>query len=54
MFFKKVVEETNDKPKLELILKTEEGKISVSYGRTTFIDSYRFLSESLDKLNRKL
>ena len=55
MFFKKLVDKKNDKVKYKNIPKTnEEYKISVRYGCITFIDSYRFLSESLDKLVKNL
>ena len=46
MFFKKLVEKNNDKVKIKIIPKTNEEYISVRYGCITFIDSYRFLSES--------
>ena len=43
-----------DKVKFEIIPKTNEEYISVKYGCIRFIDSYRFLSESLDKLVKNL
>ena len=54
MFFKKLVDLKNDKVKFEFIPKTNEENISVKYGCIRFIDSYRFLSESLDKLVKSL
>ena len=53
-FFKKLVVLKKDKVKLEDIPKTNEEYISVTYGCIRFIDSYRFLSESLDKLVKNL
>ena len=50
MFFKRLVDLKKDKVKFEIIPKTNEEYISVRYGCIRFIDSYRFLSESLDKL----
>ena len=54
MFFKKLVDLKKDKVKFEIIPKTNEEYISVKYGCIRFIDSYRFLSESLDKLVKNL
>ena len=54
MFFKKLVDLKKDKVKFEIIPKTNEEYISVRYGCIRFIDSYRFLSESLDKLVKNL
>ena len=48
--FKKLVDLKNDKIKFDNIPKTNEEHISVSYGCIRFIDSYRFLSNSLDSL----
>ena len=42
------------KVKFKIIRKTNEDFISVTYGCIRFIDSYRFLSESLDKLVKSL
>ena len=50
MFFKKLVDKKNDKVKFDIIPKTNEEYISVTYGCIRFIDSYRFLSSSLDSL----
>ena len=54
MFFKKLVDFKKDKVKFEVIPKTNEEYISVRYGCIRFIDSYRFLSESLDNLVKNL
>ena len=54
MFFKKLVDLKKDKVKFEIIPKTNEEYISVRYGCIRFIDSYRFLSESLDNLVKNL
>ena len=43
-----------DKVKFKIIPKTNEEYILVKYGCIRFIDSYRFLSESLDKLVKNL
>ena len=40
----------NDKVKFDIIPKTNEQQISVTYGCIRFIDSYRFLSSSPDEL----
>ena len=54
MFFKKIVDEKNDKVKFDIIPKTNEEYISVKYGCIRFIDSYKFLSSSLDSLVKTL
>ena len=54
MFFKKLVDLKKDIVKFEIIPYTNEEYISVKYGCIRFIDSYRFLSESLDKLVKNL
>ena len=54
MFFKKLVDKKKDKVDLEIIPKTNEEYISVTYGCIRFIDSYRFLSSGLDSLVRTL
>ena len=54
MFFKKLVDLKKDKVKFKIIPKTNEEYIAVKYGCIRLIDSYRFLSESLDKLIKKL
>ena len=53
MFFKRLVDLKNDKVKFKIIPKTNEDCISVTYGCIRFIDKYRFLSSSLDKLGEK-
>ena len=50
MFFKKLVDKKNDKVKFDIIPKTNEEYISVTYGCIRFIDSYRFPSSGLDSL----
>ena len=54
MFFKKLVDKKNDKVKFDIIPKTNEEYISVTYGCIRFIDSYRFLSSGLDSLVKAL
>ena len=54
MFFKRLVDLKNDKVKFKIIPKRNEEYIVVKYGCIRFIDSYRFLSESLDKLVKNL
>ena len=53
MLFKRLVDLKKDKVKYK-ITKTNEEYIAVKYGCIRFIDSYRFLSESLDKLVKNL
>ena len=54
MFFKRLVDLKKDKVKFKIIPKTNEEYIAVKYGCIRFIDSCRFLSESLDKLVKSL
>ena len=54
MVFKKLVHKKNDKVKFDIIPKTIEEYISVTYGCIRFIDSCRFLSSSLDSLVKTL
>ena len=54
MFFKRLVDLKKDKVKFKTIPKTNKEYISVKYGCIKFIDSYRFLPESLDKLVKNL
>ena len=54
MFFEKLVDKKKDKVDFEIIPKTNEEYISVTYGCIRFIDSYRFLSSSLDSLVKTL
>ena len=49
-FFKKLVDKKKDKVDFDIIPKTNEEYISVTYGCIRFIDSYRFLSSGLDSL----
>ena len=53
-FYKKLVDKKNDKVKFDIIPKTNEEYISVIYGCIRFINSYRFLSSSLDSLVKSL
>ena len=50
MFFKELVDKKRDKIDFEIIPKTNEEYLSVTYGCIRFIDSYRFQSSSLDSL----
>ena len=50
MFFKKMVDKKKDQVDFDIIPKTNEEYISVTYGCIRFIDSYRFLSSGLDSL----
>ena len=52
MFIKKLVGRKNDEVEFEVIPKTNEDYISVTFGFIRFIDSHRFLSMSLDGLVR--
>ena len=54
MLFRNLVDEKNHKVKLDIIPKTNEEYISVTYGCIRFIYSYRFLSSSLDSLVKTL
>ena len=54
LFLKKLVDEKNDKVNYDIIPKAIEEYISKNYGSIRLIDSYRFLSDSLDKLVKKL
>ena len=54
MFFKKLVDNKNDRVKFDILPNTNEEYISVTYGCIRFIDSYRFLSSNLDSLVRTL
>ena len=54
MFFKRLFDLKKDKVKFKIIPKTNEYYIANKYGCTRLFDSYRFLSESLDKLVKNL
>ena len=54
MFFKMLVNKKKDKVDFEIIPKTNEEYISVTYGCIRFLDSYRFLSSGLDSLVKTL
>ena len=53
-FFKKLVDRKNDEVNFNIIPKTNEEYISVTYGCIIFIDSHRFLSSSMDLLVKTL
>ena len=53
MFFKNLVDLKQYKVEFKIIPESNEEDISVKYGCIRFIDSYRFLSERLDKLVKK-
>ena len=53
-FLKKLVDKKNDKEKIKIFPETNEEYISVKYGCIKFIDCYRLLSDSLDKLVKTL
>ena len=50
MIFKRLVDNKNDKIKFDIITKTNEEFISVTYGCIRFIDSYRFLLSGSNSL----
>ena len=54
MFFKRLVDLKNDNLEFEIFPRIHEEYISVSYCCFRFIDSYRFLSSSFDKLVKNL
>ena len=54
MFFKRLVVFKKDEVKFKIIPKTNEEYSVVKYGGIRFIDSYRFLSSSLDKIVKNL
>ena len=53
-FFKKLVDKKKDKVDFDIIPKTNEEYISVTYGCFIFKDSYRFLSSGSDSLVKTL
>ena len=54
MFFKQLVDRKKHNVKFIILPKTDEKYISVRYGCIKFIDTYKFLSSSLDKLVQTL
>ena len=50
MFFKILIDKKKDNVEFEILPKTNEEYISVTYGCIRFIDSYRFQSSNLDSL----
>ena len=54
MFFKKLVDKKRDAVDFDIIPKTNEEYISLTYGCIRFIDSYRILSSGLDSLVKNL
>ena len=54
MFFKIIVDKKKDNVEFEIIPKTKEEYISVTYGCIRFIDSYRFQSSGLDSIVKTL
>ena len=54
LFFKKLIDEKNDKVNFYIIRKTNEEHISVTYGCVRFIDCIRFSSNSLDSIFKTL
>ena len=54
LFFKTLIDRKPDNIKLNVIPKTNEEYISVTYGCLRFVDSYRFLQDSLDNLVKTL
>ena len=54
MFFKTLVDKKKYKVNFEILPKTNKDYISVTYGCFIFINSYRFLTSSLDWLVKTL
>ena len=54
MFFKRLVDIKSIKVKLKIFPKTNKEKYLVTNGCIKFVDSYRFISSSLDKLDKNL
>ena len=53
-FFERLVDLEKDKVKIKIIPKSNDEYIVVKYGCIRFTDSYRFLSESLNKIVKNL
>ena len=53
-FFKNPKDKRKDNVELKVVPKASEEYLSVSYGYTRFIDSYRILSSCLDGLTKTL
>ena len=53
LFFRKLVDKKNEKVKFDVIPQTNEEYISVTCDCIRFVDSYRFLSSSLDSSVKK-
>ena len=54
LFFKTLIDKKPDYINLSVIPKTNEEYISITYGCLRFIDSYRFMQDSLDNLVKTL
>ena len=54
MFFKNLVDIKNDQVEFDILSKTNEEYVSVTYECIRLIDTYRFLSSSLDSLVKTL
>ena len=50
VFYEKLVDKKNDKMKFDIIPKTNEEYISVTYGCLRIFDIYRFSSSSLEEV----
>ena len=54
LFLEMLIDEKKDKVKFKIIPKTNEEYFPITYACIQFVDSYRFLSSSLDKLDETL
>ena len=54
LFFRDLIDSKTEKIKLDVVLRTNEEYLSVTFGCMRFLDSFRFLSVSLDKLVKTL
>ena len=54
ILFKKLVDKKNDKVNFDILPKINEEYVSATYGCFRFIDSYQFLSSSLDSIVKTL